>query len=84
LNLENLLKNEKFVKCPKCSFCVEIIEKSKQEVEDDLIKSNLTHELEDIHKEMYRFRCRECEIDFCAKCLVTPYHEQFTCENVNF
>jgi hypothetical protein len=84
LNLETLLKNDKFVKCPKCSYCFEIVKKSKEEVEDDLIKLKLMHELEDIHKEMNRIRCRECEIDFCAKCLASPYHEKFTCESVKF
>lgn len=29
-----------------------------------------------------RFRCRECQTEFCASCHKTPYHLGFTCEKV--
>lgn len=35
--------------------------------------------LEEICKEKYRFRCRNCFIDFCSNCNTSPYHENFHC-----
>lgn len=34
----------------------------------------------ELHKEQCRFRCRECETEFCAECGNMPYHEGYTCE----
>eukprot|EP01080_Neovahlkampfia_damariscottae_P012824 gene12824-7175_t len=78
--LEKILNNDKFVKCPKCFFCIEMVKKSSKDIEKELeeLKKPLTKE--NLHKEIYRFRCRECETDFCSDCLSEPYHENFTCE----
>jgi len=33
------------------------------------------------HRQTFRFRCRKChDTEFCAKCLHTPYHLGYTCE----
>lgn len=32
------------------------------------------------HREEYRFRCRSCTTEFCAGCMVIPYHAGYTCE----
>jgi hypothetical protein len=31
------------------------------------------------HKNANRFRCRECQTEFCASCSTSPYHLGFTC-----
>jgi E3 ubiquitin-protein ligase MYCBP2 len=32
------------------------------------------------HREEHRFRCRSCATEFCAGCMVVPYHAGYTCE----
>lgn len=32
------------------------------------------------HREQFRFRCRECNTEFCCACNRSPYHLGFTCE----
>ena len=30
-------------------------------------------------EDSYRYRCKDCEVDFCALCRTYPYHSGFTC-----
>lgn len=32
------------------------------------------------HYQKYRYRCRNCQEEFCSSCKKIPYHEGFTCE----
>lgn len=32
------------------------------------------------HREENRFRCRSCATEFCAGCMIIPYHAGYTCE----
>jgi hypothetical protein len=66
-----LSQSDTFVKCPNCQLCCERV--------SPLPQTNLT-EVE-MWKERYRFRCRGCLKDFCCKCSVSPYHENFTCHS---
>ena len=59
-----------------------MVKKSPIDVEKELEELKKPHNKEDIHKEIFRFRCRECETDFCSNCLSEPYHENYTCETV--
>jgi hypothetical protein len=34
---------------------------------------------EELHKLNNRFRCRECETEFCAECKRSPYHDGMSC-----
>lgn len=78
-------KSDALIKCPNvaCQTVMEVIQKTRDKIVGDLIaqKKDASSEAE-IHREQYRVRCRSCNLEFCSKCLVTPYHENFTCEQV--
>jgi len=60
----------KFARCPK-EDCTNIIE---------IANSGKALKTAQEHKDIYRFRCRECSTEFCASCLIIPYHEGYTCK----
>ncbi len=31
------------------------------------------------HRQLHRFRCRNCNTDFCNSCKRSPYHDKYTC-----
>jgi len=70
---ELIESSERFVSCP-FQGCSAIIEVQNNEVDDSLSEAEK-------HKNQYRFRCRQCDNEFCASCQRIPYHSGFTCKN---
>jgi len=48
----------------------------------DVTKPNPTRKEVSSFRQLHRFRCRKCFIDFCDVCRVTPFHDQFTCASL--
>jgi uncharacterized C2H2 Zn-finger protein len=80
MGLKNVLKGESFIQCPKCKVIIEKVKTSINDIIKSLGKPNKEIKDSDIHKEQHRFRCRECNAEFCDSCCIIPYHEGFTCE----
>lgn len=81
---ELITTNQDLVKCPnpKCNavierMAIEVDPKKRMPWRSKTYLSDLSEA--EIHKEQCRFRCRECETEFCAECGNTPYHEGYTC-----
>jgi len=72
-------RNPNMIRCPKCRYAMEKIQDGHQPVRQKK-EGEATNEEAEIHKSKNRFRCRECDTDFCAECKAVPYHEGFTCE----
>lgn len=85
---------DKFVECPKCQNILERIVhlvnnganglgvNAKSPPRDPVPTNSpvpLTPETIDHHSN-YRFRCRNCETEFCSECSTIPYHLGFTCQ----
>jgi len=70
---EFVSKNETFVQCPHVG-CSAIIEVRKNDQQDPSLPEA------ERHKNNFRFRCRQCDNEFCASCHRIPYHNGFTCE----
>jgi len=72
-----------FVRCPNKQ-CGNVIEKiknadkiaNKETGPDGKVLSGEAIK----HRNDYRFRCRECNTEFCSNCQTIPYHLGFTCE----
>lgn len=87
-SLKTLLDNsDSYVKCPHCSLPIETIKLTSQQIQD-ISSQKITDKGLDgqplsietvIHRHQYRFRCRQCETEFCADCKASPYHYGFTC-----
>jgi len=83
LLIENYLENSKnVVKCPNpnCKIAHEVkVVKDKVVPENDSEGNPIS--IKHIkHRNKYRFRCRECQTEFCTKCKTIPYHFKFTCD----
>ncbi|EFC50655.1 predicted protein [Naegleria gruberi] len=86
MELRRALKNadtgNTFITCPNssCKNIVERIHMKREEIISELESQKRPIKEDDIHKEEFRFRCRVCSLEFCSKCLKSPYHEGFTCD----
>ncbi|CAI2380028.1 unnamed protein product [Moneuplotes crassus] len=80
--LEEIQKSEKcpkegFVRC-RCGEDIKVVKhKTKYDAIDDQGKTISREAAE--HLAMYKTKCKACKDDFCAKCMVNPYHFGFTC-----
>jgi len=76
--------DDRFIDCvnPKCHNVIERVvaassKTNKKEKDGDgkLLSAEAIK-----HKNLNRFRCRECHTEFCCQCKATPYHLGYTCE----
>ncbi|KAJ6243970.1 e3 ubiquitin-protein ligase mycbp2 [Anaeramoeba flamelloides] len=86
-SLNEALGGTELICCPSCSFRFEklqnpknTIEKVSAIVEYDSNMKELSNKAK-IHRNTWRFRCRNCGKGFCAKCKSTPYHLGFDCQS---
>jgi hypothetical protein len=84
--LIELVNNGTYIQCPneRCNIIIEklrgkssFLDHSVQEMGPNGIP--LSKEAI-IHRDENRFRCRECQTDFCSACRSVPYHLSFTCD----
>mmetsp|Transcript_18614 Transcript_18614/g.26102 ORF Transcript_18614/g.26102 Transcript_18614/m.26102 type:complete len:576 (+) Transcript_18614:22-1749(+) len=70
------------VKCPNCSYTIEKITSNHSAIDlKELGPDGKPLSPEAInHRNEFRFRCRECNTEFCASCKAVPYHLAFTCQ----
>lgn len=88
ISLRQATKLDNLITCPNpsCGIMMEFVdaipspsEIKAAEAETDEFGKKLTPEAAEHHCR-YRIRCRNCDIDFCVKCMRSPYHIGFTCE----
>jgi hypothetical protein len=92
-SVEEVTASPQYTRCPnpQCQLIVERVQTSgegrrgsdqqrtKTEREKGLDGPPLSEEAI-AHRNEFRFRCRQCQTEYCAQCRVTPYHLGFTCE----
>lgn len=76
----HLQNNPNYITCPKCNHTFERVLQPRHELETKLKNQNIPIKEVNIHKEQNRFRCRECDTEFCGNCQRNPYHEGYTCK----
>jgi len=85
ISLNNLLKREPFVSCPKCKETREFVSNDLTDASDlNKVYCIDGKELDEKGKAHYlssRLKCRNvnCSISWCRQCKVTPYHLGFDC-----
>lgn len=76
---------EKYVKCPKCETVLEKIQVAKTDLDVSLAKEKHPPSPVPLTKDTFqhynnnRFKCRECDTEFCSECSAMPYHMGYTC-----
>ncbi|KAL0479167.1 hypothetical protein AKO1_007996 [Acrasis kona] len=77
-----LSENSNYVSCPNssCRNVIEMVPSNTQTILDYLHRKNKrVPTAAEIDHERFRYRCRECTVEFCSQCRSTPYHEDQTC-----
>jgi hypothetical protein len=74
-----------FMKCPKCTYVIEKMSNINSPDNEKLdrivgITGKPISETALQHRNMFRFRCRNCETEFCSECKLVPYHLGFGCD----
>ena len=65
---------------PKCNNVFENAGPGDEDKELMLNGEPISDEARD-HRRSFRFRCRECSLEFCSSCGETPYHLGYTCDS---
>ena len=73
-SLVEYMENNPLIECPNCYSLYEYAGAG-----DDPNQHHLSENALEYYNK-HRFRCRECDVDFCSNCKETPYHVEFTCE----
>ncbi|PRP86175.1 hypothetical protein PROFUN_05691 [Planoprotostelium fungivorum] len=78
---EAIDRDPNMIRCPKCRYPMEKISDNHYLVHGEKTDDGeaMSEEAE-IHRSKNRFRCRECDSEFCAECKHIPYHNGYTCE----
>ena len=81
--LEYLSLDPNCVHCPnpKCTNIFENAGPGADEPADLLLNGKPISEEAKNHRSSFRFRCRECSLEFCSKCGESPYHLGYTCDS---
>ncbi len=81
-SLGAFLQNEITISCvnPNCQAKWTTEHISREQICSQLKQQKVEPNEVQICKQMNRFRCRECNTEFCSQCKVTPYHVDKTCE----
>lgn len=91
-SVEEATASSQYTRCPKCLLVVERVSTTRKQPTE--INSSHQPKMEPAkgidgrplspeaiaHRDEFRFRCRQCQTEYCAQCQVTPYHLGFTCE----